>query len=333
MGSAFAHRLLAALCLLAGMVGAPGAAASVGHERLAGRDYVPLADWARSRGLALSWLKRDETLELVNRTSKLVVTLDSRQAEFNGVEVWLSFAPVQHHGAVYLAQLDVETTLLPLLAPPKNRPGVKISTLCLDPGHGGKDPGYCVGANREKKYTLLLAKEVRQQLARAGLITTLTRAADTFVELPDRPELARRANADLFVSLHFNASETDHNSVQGSQVFCLTPAGASSTNAQGEGGGAGWCAGNRCNEKNLLLAYQLQKALTSELHLEDRGVRRARFAVLREAVMPAVLIEAGFMSHPVEGRKIFTSAYRQQLAKAIVNGLLAYKRAVEQPGE
>ena len=58
-------------------------------------------------------------------------------------------------------------------------------------------------------------------------------------------------------------------------------------------------------------------------------MRRARFAVLRDAVMPAVLVEAGFMSHPTEGRKIFTSAYRQKMARAIVEGLLAYKRAVE----
>ena len=62
--------------------------------------------------------------------------------------------------------------------------------------------------------------------------------------------------------------------------------------------------GNRHNDQNLFLAYQVQKALTRNLAAEDRGVRRARFAVLRDAVMPAVLIEAGFLSHPVEGRQI-----------------------------
>jgi N-acetylmuramoyl-L-alanine amidase len=105
--------------------------------------------------------------------------------------------------------------------------------------------------------------------------------------------------------------------------------GASSTNARGEGASAGGFPGNRHNDKNLFLAYQVQKALTRNLVVEDRGVRRARFAVLRNAVMPAVLIEAGFMSHPAEGQKIFSSAYRQKLARAIVEGLLAYKRAIE----
>jgi N-acetylmuramoyl-L-alanine amidase len=131
------------------------------------------------------------------------------------------------------------------------------------------------------------------------------------------------------VSLHFNAADSSRDSVQGTEVYCLTPAGASSTNARGEGGGAGSFPGNRSNEKNLLLSYSVQKALTRDLGTEDRGVRRARFAVLRDAAVPATLIEAGFMSHPVEGRKIFTAAYRQKMAHAIVEGVLAYKRQVE----
>jgi len=239
------------------------------------------------------------------------------------------FPVVAHNGALCLAQLDVDTTLRPLLSPPKGQPGTRIRTICLDPGHGGKDPGNLVGSNQEKQYTLLLAQELRTQLARAGLKVTLTRSTDTSIELQTRTELAKRRSADLFVSLHFNAAETGRDSVQGAEVYCLTPAGASSTNARGEGAGAGSFPGNRQNDKNLFLAFQVQRALTQNLSVEDRGLRRARFAVLRNAVVPAVLIEAGFMSHPAEGRKIFTSAYRQKMARAIVEGLLAYKRAVE----
>jgi len=134
----------------------------------------------------------------------------------------------------------------------------------------------------------------------------------------------------LFISLHFNAAESARSSVQGAEVYCLTPAGATSTNAHGEGNGEGSFPGNRHNDQNLILAYQVQKALTRNLTVEDRGVRRARFAVLRDAVMPAVLIEAGFLSHPVEGRQILSAAYRQRIARAIVEALLAYKRAIEQ---
>jgi len=122
----------------------------------------------------------------------------------------------------------------------------------------------------------LLAQELRTQLTHAGFKVTLTRSTDAFIELPTRPELAKRRSADLFVSLHFNASDTARNSVQGAEVYCLTPVGASSTNARGEGAGAGAFPGNRHNDLNLFLAYQVQKALTRNLAVEDRGVRRAR---------------------------------------------------------
>jgi N-acetylmuramoyl-L-alanine amidase len=206
----------------------------------------------------------------------------------------------------------------------------RIGTICLDPGHGGRDPGFRIGGRQEeKRYTLLLADELREQLKRAGFKVSLTRSTDTSIERSDRPEMARRRKADLFISLHFNAVETSKSTVEGAEVYCLTPAGAPSTNAGGEVGGGGWFAGNRCNEQNMLLAYQVQKALTRTVGMEDRGVHRARFEILREAVMPSVLIEAGFMSHPVEGRKILTGSYRQALAKGIVEGVLAYKRVVE----
>ncbi len=291
--------------------------------------YVRLADWAKANGFSIRWLKPDETLQLTSRSSKLLLTVDSRDAQLDGVHVWLLFPILLRDGAPRLAQLDVQSTLGPLLSPPRNRPGVKVKTVCLDPGHGGKDPGNQVGSHQEKKYTLLLAQAVRKQLARVGLKSVLTRSKDAYVELPDRPALARRHRADLFLSLHFNAADARRSSVEGAEVYCMTPVGASSTNARGAGADAPRHTGNQHDEENLFLAYQMQKALTRDLDVEDRGVRRARFAVLRDAAMPAVLIEAGFMSHPREGKKIFTSAYRQKLAETIVRGVLAYKAAVE----
>ena len=80
----------------------------------------------------------------------------------------------------------------------------------------------------------------------------------------------------------------------------------------------------------MRLGYQIQKALLKTLAAEDRGLRRARYAVLRSAEMPAVLIEGGFMTHPAEARKIYDSAYRHQMAQAIVEAVKAYKNLVEQ---
>src|SRR6185503_3366637 len=117
--------------------------------------------------------------------------------------------------------------------------------------------------------------------------------------------------------------------VKGAETYCMTPVRASSTNARGEGAGAGAYPGNRFDPKNMLLAYQLQTAITEKAGAEDRGVKRARFRVLREAAMPAVLIEAGFMTNPSDGKRIYDPALRRQLAQAIVDGVLAYKRQVE----
>jgi N-acetylmuramoyl-L-alanine amidase len=299
------------------------------QAHIAGRDYVRLADWAKNKGLSIVWLRHEELLQVSSSSTKLIFRVDSSEAQINGVKVWLLFPAIYRNGSAYVSELDITTTLLPILSPPKTRSNATIKTICLDPGHGGSDPGFQVGFRQEKKFTLLLAQEVRQQLTRAGLKVVLTRNSDTFIDLPLRPDFARRRNADLFVSLHFNSAGSAGTVVRGSEVYCLTPAGASSTNARGEGAGAGSYPGNRNNEKNMFLAYELQKSLTGNMAVEDRGLRRARFAVLRDATMPAVLIEAGFMSHPEESRRIFDPGYRREMARAIVDGLLAYKHEVE----
>jgi N-acetylmuramoyl-L-alanine amidase len=258
-------------------------------------------------------------------------TVDSRRSEINGVTVWLSHPIALRDGAAWIASTDIVTALSPILFPARNSAGEKVKTICIDPGHGGKDPGNREGRQQEKNYTLLLAHELNKQLSAAGFSVSLTRSSDTFVDLPTRPELARRRRADLFLSLHFNATGgAGGRSVQGSEVYCLTPARASSSNARGEGADSGAFPGNRQNGKNVLLAYRVQQALIRRLGIEDRGVKRARFAVLRTADMPAVLIEGGFMTHPTEAKKIYDASYRRKMAAAIVEAVMAYRKAVEQ---
>jgi len=320
------HRgFLVLLLFLGGLLLAGAGESSV---PILGRQYVRISDWAQKAGLQVRWVKQDETLELTNTKFRIHLRVNSSESDVNGVNVRLLFPVAVRNGAACLAQLDAETTFRPILSPPVNRPGMKVKTICLDPGHGGDDPGYKLGGREEKKLTLLLAQEISAQLNKAGFKVSLTRTSDKKIELPMRPELAKRRGADMFVSLHFNAFP--QKTVEGTEVYCLTPAGAPSSNAGGEGAGAGSFAGNRLNDKNMSLAYQMQKSLTKSLAVEDRGVHRARFWVLRDAVMPAVLIEGGFLSHPTEGKKIADPAYRRQMARAIVDAIVAYKRQVEQ---
>ncbi|MGD1087759.1 MAG: N-acetylmuramoyl-L-alanine amidase [Verrucomicrobiota bacterium] len=317
--------LLVALCLAFCVI--PTRAAFIN-----GQNYVAISDWARGSGLYGFTLKHGDEIVLTNRTARLVFDVDPARTEINGVQVRLSFPVANVKGVSLIAQFDLDKTVRPLLFPSRYVEPKKITTICLDPGHGGKDSGNRVGWHYEKNYTLPLALELRDQLRKHGFNVILTRSKDTYVELPDRPALANRRGADLFISLHFNATAIGGDEAEGPETYCITPVGANSSNASVEGSeygtvtGGGPTIANHNEQKSLLLAYQMEKSLVQNLNAEDRGVRRARFAVLRDATMPAILIEGGYMTHPVEGKKIYNSAYRRQMAAAIVKGILAYQK-------
>ncbi|MBI3417621.1 MAG: N-acetylmuramoyl-L-alanine amidase [Verrucomicrobia bacterium] len=321
----------ALLFLLLGEVIAPARPPAPAYEtvELFGHAYIRLQDWAHANGFAVKWPAQSKDVELARQGTRLLFTIDSRRAEINHVTVWLSVPVAQRNGAIYFSPLDLKTLIAPILSPTKNPPNTRIKTICLDAGHGGKDPGNQVGAHQEKSYTLLLAKEVRDLLGRAGFRVAMTRSGDAYPERSQRPEIARRARADLFVSLHYNSLTGDGSGTRGVETFCLTPAGATSTNARGEASDTRAVLGNLSNARSTLLAYQIQKSLVLRLGMEDRGLKRARFEIFRTAEMPAVLVECGFMSDPAEAQRIFDLTFRRRMAQAIVDGLIAYRNRVE----
>jgi N-acetylmuramoyl-L-alanine amidase len=295
-----------------------------------GHEFLDLRAWGAAQGLKLNWDPRTKALVMTNRSIRLEGAESSRLLEVNGVRTWLSVPLTQRDQGLYVARLDVRTLLEPLLRPVRLQGGRKVRVVALDPGHGGEDPGNSGGGHQEKTQVLLLAKKVRLLLQQAGLKVVLTRSSDVFVDLDERVALAKRARADLFVSLHYNGAGAGNHDAKGIEVFCTTPAGVQSTNTRpDEPGSTRAVLGNLANARSVLLAYQLQKALVGALDAEDRGVRRARFAVLRNSEMPSVLIEGGFLSAPDEARQIVEVGRRNKLAGAIADGVLAYKRLVE----
>ena len=295
-----------------------------------GTEYVSLDDWASANGYQVSWPVPRREVRLASPSGQLEFTIDSRRMSLRGVTIWLSHAIAGRDGRAYISSLDLATAIRPILFPQPPATTRRIRSIVLDPGHGGKDPGNQEGQRKEKDFTLLLAREVAEALTKAGFSVTLTRDRDTFVELPSRPQVANRRNADLFVSLHFNSADgAGGSAVKGVEVFCMTPVRASSTNARGEGSGAAAYPGNRLDPKNALLGYQIQKSLSTKAGLEDRGLKRARFAVLRDATMPAVLVEAGFMTSPSDSRRIYDSQQRKRLAQAVADGIVEYRRITE----
>lgn len=183
--------------------------------------------------------------------------------------------------------------------------GVKI---VLDPGHGGADPG-AIGRTlglQEKVINYDVARRVAGLLTAYGARVILTRNGDYEVDLYARPEKANSLGADLFVSIHMNANTSAQLS------------GTTTYYARSSANGAERLA------KSRRLAEHLQSALVSALRLEDKGVRQADFVVLRETAMPAVLIEAAFLSNPAEERLMATEQFRENTARAIVQGIGAY---------
>lgn len=293
------------------------------HARPAGTVY--LRDWAERNGFQMSLDQKESTIELTNRWANIALASDSRHGTINGVSVWLSFPIRVHNGRIIIDQKDLTTLIEPVLFPKRMAKDRKVMVIALDAGHGGKDPGYQIGSKQEKIYTMMLAKEVKDQLEDAGLKTFMTRRSDTYVERSDRAELSQKARADLFVSLHYNTAPDP--GAKGVETYCITPFGAEATNGSEQA--LRTFPGNRYDAQSVLLAYEVQRSITRSLDLADRGVRRAGFEVLRRAPMPSILIEGGFMSNPSDSKKVFDEDHRREMARAIVDGILAYKRTME----
>lgn len=185
----------------------------------------------------------------------------------------------------------------------------------------------------EKTMTLDTARRLQQVLETMGYRVILTRSDDRQIgpdkvsDLQRRAEIANQAHADLFISLHFNAVESGANRVTGVEVYTLTPQSQYSTadpEKDDDRGAATAYPGNAMDHWNTVLGYQVYRAMLDELHTDDRGLKRARFAVLRYTTCPAILIESGFLSNDQEARRIATPAYRQKIAEAIADGVQAY---------
>lgn len=258
---------------------------------------------------------------IATRNGPLVLTVGTQLAKWNGINVWLGFAPQVLRGKPYVHALDIEKTLEPLAESFSIRAPTK--TIVLDPGHGGVDSGTRgVRGEREKDFTLDWALRTERLLTNAGWRVIMTRRSDVDVPLAERVSIADRARADLFVSLHFN-SAAPHPGPSGIQTYYLTPTGEPSTLSRGFADDVrSTFPNNAFDRANTQLAAKLHQQLIAETRALDDGIRHARFmAVLRNQSRPAVLIEGGYLSNPAEMTRISSAGYRQQLAEAIAAAL------------
>jgi len=232
--------------------------------------------------------------------------------------------------------------------------GLGVHHIIVDPGHGGKDPGT---ANKrlklqEKGLTLDIARRLKRLLnTKAGVDVTLTRDADRYITLEERTAIANSRKGDLFISIHLNAAP--NRKARGVETYYLsftTDTWATQVAAQ-ENAVSTKSIGelksliekimqNTKLTESKALASCVQKNLAGTLRrkhgkVADLGVKKAPFYVLAGAEMPAVLVEASFLSHTEEARLLLTSSYRDQIAAGLYQGILAYIHSLgkTEPGQ
>ncbi|MDR1789333.1 MAG: N-acetylmuramoyl-L-alanine amidase, partial [Opitutaceae bacterium] len=247
--------------------------------RFNGVDYIEAGAAVERFGLKPGWLAVNKTLRLAGNGRRFDLVVDKREGKLDGLSVFLGEPVLLRNGAVYVSRGEVGKRVAPLLSP---RPGVRPRLIVIDPGHGGSDPGALNAALKiqEKAQTLALARVVAKKLSALGYRVRLTRSADDTVALERRAELASRVRADLFVSLHFNATASA--GVSGVETYSMTPRNQRSTRYdKPQKGDAFAHPGNLNDDWNILLAHRIQRRLVDNLGAADRGLKRARFVVLQ----------------------------------------------------
>jgi N-acetylmuramoyl-L-alanine amidase len=222
--------------------------------------------------------------------------------------------------------------------------GLKVRTIMIDAGHGGKDPGAVANGVEEKDINLRMAKILGRALQEQGFEVHFTRTTDKFIPLEERTAMANAKNADLFISLHCNALKDT--SVKGLEVYYLnlaTDAQAVRVAARENGVSAKKISdmqfilsdlmlNSKINESRQMAALVEQetvRAMRARHGLVSHGSKGAFFYVLTGARMPSILVELGYLTNAAEARNLDSDAYLADLAKGLTSGVLAYKKKLE----
>lgn len=283
---------------------------------------VPLSTFARSIGFEHRWAEPGKLLSVKSRLNELIFEVDKREVKLNGLRLFMGDAATPGNKTLNISAIDRDRFLLPILAPQKLPPLRPLRVIALDPGHGGRDRGTRSDAFKldEKDLTLDVARRLKPMLEARGFTVFLTRTTDDYIPLAERPKLAASAGADLFVSIHFNAAGA---TVRGIETYILTPQHQRSTGSDElTAADSVHAPGNAHDGWNAHLGYVMHRQMVRDLAVPDRGLKHARFVVLRDlASCPGVLIECGYLSHKDEAQLINNSAHRERIAASVSSAI------------
>jgi N-acetylmuramoyl-L-alanine amidase len=294
------------------------------------RDYLSVENIAKFYGLIGNVDSTGKSVVLNNGRNMLQVTLDSREAIVNGIRNWFCFPVIAHDNKFLVSRIDLAKTIEPQLRPTMIQRTGKIQTVVLDPGHGGFDKGAANSLGNEKTYALDIARQLRPMLQAKGFKVIMTRENDVFIPLEVRARIANATKDSIFVSIHFNATGSNPHAT-GFEIFSLTPRGAPSTNDDSLAlHFVNMQAGSPMEAQSFELSAAVYHSMLGH-HLDefDRGIKRARFAVLRHTRIPAILTEGGFLSETGDSKRIADPAWRKQYAESLCTGIENYRNLVE----
>ena len=290
-----------------------------------GHDYLSVDNISKFYGLPAEVVPSGAKIQANTADHPLEFINGSREAVINGARSWLCFPVIEQDGKYLVTRTDVAKTIEPLVRPHRVADLGKIETVVLDAGHGGYDKGQMSRYGAEKDFALDVARKLRPLLQAKGLRVIMTREGDYFVPLEVRAKIANSARNSIFVSIHFNATNDDPNAT-GFEIFSFTPRGAPSTSdANVNARSFNAQPGSSVDAQSMALSACIYHSVLGQLREYDRGIKRARFAVLRLTKVPAVLIECGFLTERGESKLISNKDWRAKLAGAIGIGIESYQ--------
>jgi N-acetylmuramoyl-L-alanine amidase len=292
--------------------------------KVSGSDYLSVDNISKFYGLPAEVVPVGGKMRLETVSNPLEFVQGSREVMINGARSWLCFPVIEHDGRFLVSRTDLAKTIEPLLRPQRVPNAGKVETVVLDPGHGGHDKGALSRYGSEKDFALDVARTLRTLLQAKGLRVIMTREGDYFVPLEVRAQIANAARNPIFVSIHFNATDRDPNAT-GFEIFSFTPRGAPSTSDDSVAPSSlSMQAGTAVDAQSVALSACIYHSMIGHIPEFDRGIKRARFAVLRLTRVPAVLVEGGFLTERGESQLIAKKDWRVKLAQAIGAGVESY---------
>jgi len=293
--------------------------------KVSGQDYLSVENISRFYGLPAGVVGAGEKIRFETIKNPLEFVSGSRETMINGARSWLCFPLIEQGGKYLVSRTDVAKTIEPLVRPHRVANVGKVETIVLDPGHGGYDKGQVSRYGYEKDFVLDAARKLRPLLQAKGLRVMMTREGDYFVPLEVRAQIANAARNSIFVSIHFNGTNDNPNAT-GFEIFSFTPRGAPSTSDSAVASSSfSMQPGSEVDAQSMALSACIYHSVLGHIPEYDRGIKRARFAVLRLTKVPAVLIEGGFLTERGEGRLISNKDWRGKLAAAIGVGIENYR--------